>query len=191
MPAAVPAALAALAAAVLVTGCDSAGRAGAGTPFGRTAAQTDIDEATAAAGLPASGRPEAVASTTPTARPSATPSTEKEREKERLKARATACSAHWMSGDSELRGSGDPRGKFDATTAELVKRGWRVTTDRREDKVDAKGSTVSVTLKKSGWTLMGRHHDLGSVDMVSFQASEDACMNEFSEKDWELLVNQA
>ncbi|MEU4272771.1 hypothetical protein [Streptomyces sp. NPDC026092] len=177
----------AMAAAALLTGCgESERQADAGTPFGRTAAQADIDGATAAVGLPASGRPEAVASATP----SATPSTEKEREKERLKARATACSAHWMSTDPELRESGDPRGKFDAATAELVKRGWRVTTDRREEKVDAKGSTVSVTLKKSGWTLMGRHHDLGSVDMVSFQASEDACMNGFSQKDWELLVNQ-
>lgn len=197
-----PAVVAAVA-AVLVTGCDSAGQADpqqkpatsatSATPetsatsaaFGRTAAQADIDGATAAAGLPASGRPEPAPSTTPTG--SST-------ERDRLKARAVACSAHWMSADVELREIGDPRGKFDATTAELLKRGWRVTTDRREDKADAKAgaksSTVSITLKKSGWTLMGRHHDLGSVDMVSFQASEDACMNRFTKREWELILNQ-
>ncbi|MEV0000231.1 hypothetical protein [Streptomyces sp. NPDC050848] len=198
-----PAVVAAVA-AVLVTGCDSAGQADSqqkpatsATPepsatsaaFGRTAAQSDIDGATAAAGLPASGRPEPAPSTPP-----AGSSTERDR----LKARAAACSAHWMSADAELREIGDPRGKFDATTAELLKRGWRVTTDRREDKADAKAddtagaksSTVSITLKKSGWTLMGRHHDLGSVDMVSFQASEDACMNRFTKREWELILNQ-
>ncbi|MDT9693092.1 hypothetical protein Q5762_33170 [Streptomyces sp. P9(2023)] len=177
--------------AALVSGCDSGPVTSATSPapatsaapdgaFGRTAAQADIDAATAAAGLPASGRPDPTPSATPSA-----PATERDR----LKARAVECSAHWMSADTNLRENGDPRGKFDATIPELEQRGWRVTTDRRADKLDAKGSTVSITLKKSGWSLMGRHHDLGSVDMVSFQATEDACMNRFTEREWDLILN--
>ncbi|MEU6877282.1 hypothetical protein [Streptomyces sp. NPDC046712] len=146
--------------------------------FGRAAAQADIDAATSAAGLPASGRPEPLPSSTPAG---AT-------EKDRLKARAAACSAHWMGAGPEVGEGGDPRAKFDATVAALGERGWRVTTKQREDKLGKEGTMVSLTLKKSGWSLMGRH-TAGALDMVSFQATEDACMNGFTEAEWKLMLS--
>ncbi|MCT4352922.1 hypothetical protein M5362_07240 [Streptomyces sp. Je 1-79] len=153
-----------------------------GQGFGRTAAQADIDAATSAAGLPASGRPEPLPSVTP-ATDTATAT-----EKDRLKARAAACSAHWMIAGPEVLEGGDPRGKFDAAVAALVERGWRVTTDRSEDEVGKEGSVVGITLKKSGWSLLGRHVT-GGLDMVSFQATEDACMNKFTEAEWTLMLS--
>jgi hypothetical protein len=94
-----------------------------------------------------------------------------------------------MSSDRDAREGGDPRGKFDATVAGLVERGWRVSADRREDKVGAKGGMLSITLKKSGWSLLGRHTDLGGMDMLFFQATEDACMNGFTEQEWKLMLS--
>ncbi|MFE5482338.1 hypothetical protein [Streptomyces sp. NPDC056527] len=176
--------------ALTTTGCGAAEEDGppassaAGSPpgegkgFGRAAAQADIDAATSAAGLPASGRPEPLTSSTPAV---AT-------EKDRLKARAAACSAHWMAAGLELGEGGDPRAKFDATVAALGERGWRVTREPREEQLGKEGTMVSLTLKKSGWSLMGRH-TAGALDMVSFQATEDACMNEFTEADWELMLS--
>ncbi|MFD7321031.1 hypothetical protein ACFV9D_08040 [Streptomyces sp. NPDC059875] len=156
----------------------SASPPGKGKGFGRAAVQADIDAATAAAGLPASGWPEPLPSSTPAG---AT-------EKDRLKARAAACSAHWMEAGRKVREGGDPRAKFDATVAALGERGWRVTTDRREEELGEEGAMVGITLKKSGWSLLGRH-TTGALDMVSFQATEDACMNKFTEAEWKLMLS--
>ncbi|MFD9030505.1 hypothetical protein ACFVZW_04960 [Streptomyces sp. NPDC059567] len=174
--------------AMSMTGCGAAEEVGPpgssasasspGKGFGRAESQADIDAATSAAGLPASGRPEPLPSTTPAG---AT-------EKDRLKARAAACSAHWMGVGREVGEGGDPRAKFDATLAELKERGWRVTTDRRADELGKEGALVTIWLEKSGWSLMGRH-GTGALETVSFQATEDACMNKFTEAEWKSMMS--
>ncbi|MEU9703699.1 hypothetical protein [Streptomyces sp. NPDC047981] len=146
--------------------------------FDRVAAQADLDAAASAAGLPDSGRSEGSPSPAPAG---AT-------EKERLKARAAACSARWGAYGRELAEAGDRRRKFDATVAELVARGWRVTTERNEEKLPDEGAVVITVLKKSGWSVEARHVT-GALEMLVFQASEDACMNGFTEADWKLMMS--
>ncbi|MEU9863718.1 hypothetical protein AB0D99_22865 [Streptomyces sp. NPDC047971] len=148
-----------------------------GKGFDRAAVQADIDAATSAAGLPASGRPQ----------PLPTPTPADVSEKDRLKARAAACMAHWTEGGRGLGEGGDPRAKFDATLTQLKERGWQAAGDPREEKV-GQDVIVNVTLKRSGWTLMGRH-TTGALEMLSFQAAEDACMNGFTEADWKLMLS--
>jgi hypothetical protein len=149
-----------------------------GKGFGRSAAQADIDAATSAAGLPASGRPQ----------PRPTPTPAGVSEKDRLKARAAACSAYWTEAGRGLGEGGDFRAKFDTTLVRLKERGWRAAGAPREDALGGSDAMVSVTLRKSGWSLLARH-TTGGLEMVSFQASEDACMNGFSEAEWKLMMS--
>ncbi|MFI1973720.1 hypothetical protein [Streptomyces wedmorensis] len=171
-----------LAAVLLGAGC---GIVGGGTgadsgAFDREAAQAEIRTAVAGAGLPKSELPEPG-----TATATATPADERER----IAQRAAACTAAWQYIGPLVDGV---RGKFDRTVAALVQEGWTAG-NRQVEKLDDKGgTTASVTLKKSGWTLMARHHAPRTVvmDMVSFQATEDACMGRFTERERDLLAGE-
>ncbi|MEU3427215.1 hypothetical protein [Streptomyces gardneri] len=165
--------------ALLGTGCGTVGvgeKTGSGG-FGREAAQGEIRAAVAGAGLPESGLPE-------TGEASSTASAGSERE--RLAQRAAACTAAWQYVGPTVDAA---RGKFDRTLAALVEEGWK-TGNRQVEKLDEKGGTsVAVTLRKRGWTLMARHHASKTVvmDVVSFQATEDVCMSRFTERETKLL----
>ncbi|MEU4066098.1 hypothetical protein AB0F25_27415 [Streptomyces wedmorensis] len=148
--------------------------------FGREAAQAEIREAVAGAGLPKSKLPEP-GEVTATATPAD--------ERERLARRAAACTAAWQYIGPVVDGA---RGKFDRTVEALVGEGWTAG-KRLEEKLDDKGGTlVGLTLKKSGWSLFARHSTSKTVamDIISFQASEDACMNGFSEREMDLLYGE-
>ncbi|MET9675681.1 hypothetical protein ABZY68_21680 [Streptomyces sp. NPDC006482] len=165
-----------LAAVLFGAGCGAEGAGSGG--FGREAAQEEIRAAVAGAGLPKSELPEPGA-VTPTATPTA--------ERDRIAQRAGACTAAWQYVGPVVEGA---RGKYDRTVAALAKEGWTAG-NRQVEKLDDKGGTsVGVTLKKSGWTLFARHHapKTMAMDMVSFQATEDACMSRFSERERELLL---
>ncbi|MFG3035759.1 hypothetical protein ACGFYZ_02530 [Streptomyces sp. NPDC048330] len=165
-----------------VGGASAGGGTGAGPgAFGREAAQSEIRTAAAAAGLSESEslkREEAAAS------PSAGT------ERDRLAARAAACTAGWGYFGRVVDGA---RGKFDRTVAALAEKGWAESGKRFEEKIDDSGGTsVGVTLKKNGWTLYARHHapKAMEMDVISFQATEDACMNGFSEREWDVLFGE-
>ncbi|MFC9700688.1 hypothetical protein ACFTWD_08360 [Streptomyces sp. NPDC056943] len=173
------------AAAVTLLGAGSGdGGAGAGASgFGREAAQAEIFAAVASAGLPktelpAPGAPEPTGSA-----PVPAPSTEAQR----LERRATECGAGWQYIGSPVA---EARGKYDATVTGLVREGW--TAGKRQDRTldENGGTTAGVTLKKSGWTMMARHHTSMTVkmDVLSFYATEDACMAQFSEREMKLLM---
>ncbi|QES50352.1 hypothetical protein DEJ50_23555 [Streptomyces venezuelae] len=187
----------------------AAGRAASGTPaapsaaaggaaegavatrdFGKAAAQADIDAATAAAGLPASGSPGTNA-------PSLPPQGQPDSELDALLVRGWACTAMW----SEVGFTGgpgqpeDPRGRFDATVKELVARGW-ATGKRTEEPVSdpsatgggkQNGTAVYVLLTKRNWSLQARHTVIDSMWMTGFTATEDACVNSFTERELKLL----
>ncbi|MFD3537322.1 hypothetical protein [Streptomyces sp. NPDC058664] len=170
----------AVAVAFLGTGCG----AGAGAEaFDREAVHTEIVAAVEGAGLPKSGTP-GLGGSTPT--PGPTPSTERERVEER----AAACSAAWQYVGPVVDGS---RGGFDKAVAALAGERWSQS-QRQVEKLDDKGGTmVGVTLEKRGWTLYARHHSARqglSMDMISFQASEDSCMKQFTEKEMESLFGE-
>ncbi|MFB6843088.1 hypothetical protein [Streptomyces sp. NPDC056361] len=171
-----------LAAVLFGAGCGTVGGgAGAGSgAFDREAAQEEIRTAVAGAGLPKSELPEP-GSVTPTATPTA--------ERDRIVQRAAACTAAWQYVGPVVEGA---RGKYDRTVAALVEKGWTAG-NRQVEKLDDKGGTsAAVTLKKSGWTLFARHHapTTMAMDMVSFQATEDACMSRFSEREMDLLTGE-
>ncbi|MGW8351140.1 hypothetical protein [Streptomyces wedmorensis] len=171
-----------LAAVLFGAGCGvDGGERGAGSGgFGREAAQAEIRAAVAGAGLPKSELPEPgqVSAT-------ATPADERER----IAQRAAVCTAAWQYIGPVVDGA---RGKFDRTVEALVGEGWTAG-KRSEEKLDDKGGThVGLTLKKSGWSLFARHSTSKTVamDVISFQASEDACMNGFSEREMDLLFGE-
>ncbi|ALO08018.1 hypothetical protein AQF52_2423 [Streptomyces venezuelae] len=165
--------------ALLGTGCGAvgAGEKAGSVGFGREAAQGEIRAAVAGAGLPESDLPEPG---------EASPTASAGSERERLAQRAAACTAAWQYVGPTLDGA---RGKFDRTLTALVEESWK-TGNRQVEKLDEKGGTsVAVTLRKRGWTLMARHHASKTVvmDVVSFQATEDVCMSRFTERETELL----
>ncbi|MFJ5834872.1 hypothetical protein [Streptomyces sp. NPDC093089] len=164
-----------VAAVLFGAGCGAEGTGAGG--FGREAAQEEIRAAVAGAGLPKSELPEP-GSVTPTAAPTA--------ERDRIVQRAAACTAAWQYVGPVVEGA---RGKYDATVAALGKEGWKAGKPFEEKLDDKGGTSVGVTLKKSGWTLFARHHapTTMAMDMVSFQATEDACMSRFSEREMDLL----
>ncbi|MEV8536563.1 hypothetical protein [Streptomyces sp. NPDC051211] len=166
---------------------DTAGTAAAGA-FGKGAAQADIDAATAAAGLPASGSPG-------TRAPSPPPSGRPVSELDALVARGWACSAIW-SAVGPLGGPGEPeapRAKFDATLKELVARGWAAGKQTEEplDGTSAtgggNGTAVFVMLTKRNWSLQARHTEAGSLWAMAFTATEDACEARFTERELKLM----
>ncbi|MEX0171376.1 hypothetical protein [Streptomyces sp. LMG1-1-1.1] len=165
--------------AIGVTGC-GAQEAGAGG-FGREAAQAEIRAAVAGAGLPKSELPEP-GQVTATATPAD--------ERERIAQRAAACSAAWQYVGPVADGS---RGGFDEAVAALAGERWSQS-QRQVEKLDDKGGTmVAVTLKKQGWTLYARHQSTRqglSMDLISFQASEDSCMARFTAKELDTLFGE-
>lgn len=170
-----------LAAVLFGAGCGADGgeRAAGAGGFGREAAQVEIRTAAAGAGLPKSELPE----------PGQVSATAPADERERLAQRAAACTAAWQYIGPVVDGA---RGKFDRTVDALVGEGWTAG-KRLEEKLDDKGGThVGLTLKKSGWSLFARHSTSKTVEMdiISFQASEDACMNGFSEREMDLLYGE-
>ncbi|MFJ8659196.1 hypothetical protein [Streptomyces sp. NPDC093795] len=164
--------------ALLGAGCGAGAEAKA---FGREAAQAEIVAAVEGSGLPESDLPGPGG---PTATPSPTPSTEQER----LAERVAACSAGWQYIGPVVDGS---RGDFDKAVGTLAGERWSQS-QRQVEKLDDEGGTmVAVTLKKQGWTLYARHHSASqglSLEMISFQASEDSCMKQFTEKERESLA---
>ncbi|MFF1510814.1 hypothetical protein [Streptomyces sp. NPDC058326] len=168
--------------AVALLGAACGPGAGAET-FGREAAHTEIVAAVEDAGLPESDLPGFGGPTPTGSAPAPTASTERERVAER----AAACSAGWQYIGPVTEGS---RGGFDKAVAALAGERWSQS-QRQVEKLDDKGGTgVAVTLKKRGWTLYARHHSARqglSMEMISFQASEDACMARFTDKEWDSL----
>ncbi|WP_317875242.1 hypothetical protein [Streptomyces sp. SR27] len=168
--------------ALLGAGC---GPGAAGAPaFGRTAAHDEVLAAVDGSGLPESDLPE-IGGPAPTgATPRPTPSTARERAAER----SAACSTGWQYIGPVAEGS---RAGFDKAVAALAGKRWNQT-QRQVEKLDEKGGTsVTVTLKKRGWTMNARHHSARqglSMDIISFQASEDSCMAKLTEKERESLL---
>ncbi|KQX53151.1 hypothetical protein ASE09_08070 [Streptomyces sp. Root66D1] len=167
--------------ALLGAGCGP----GTATPaFGRTAAHDEIVAAVEGAGLPESALPEIGGPTPSGATPRPTPSTDRERAAER----AAACSTGWQYIGPVAEGS---RAGFDKAVAALTGKRWNQT-QRQVEKLDEKGGTsVSVTLDKQGWTMYARHHSARqglSMDIISFQASENSCMAKLTDKERESLL---
>ncbi|MEV6198756.1 hypothetical protein AB0M64_02135 [Streptomyces sp. NPDC051771] len=166
-----------LAAALLAAGCGSRGDAPA---FGREAARAEIRAAVADAGLPESELPgpgEAAVT--------ATPSTERER----VAQRAAACAAGWQYIGPAVDGS---LGKYGKALTALEGKGWAASGERKEVPIGEDGRLTQVVLKKDGWTLYARHmpsRALGA-DTVSFNATEDACMRQFTEREVGLLSGE-
>ncbi|MFE1547336.1 hypothetical protein [Streptomyces sp. NPDC058718] len=173
------------AAAVTLLGAGS-GDSGAGagaSGFGREAAQAEIFAAVASAGLPKTELPAPGAPEPSGSAPVPEPSTEAQR----LERRAAACGAGWQYIGPPVAGG---RGKYDVTVTALVREGWAA--GKRQDRTldEDGGTTAGVTLRKSGWTMMARHHAsrVMKMDVLSFYATENACMAQFSEREMKLLL---
>ncbi|MFE0647382.1 hypothetical protein ACFVZH_02165 [Streptomyces sp. NPDC059534] len=172
---------------LLGAGCGTgAGAGGGGSAFGRETVHAEIVGAVEKAGLPKSdlAGPGGAGGTGSTPRPA--PSTERER----LEERVTACTAGWQYVGPPVDGS---RRDFEEAVDALVGQAW-TEGNRQVEKVGEEGDTmVGVTLKKRGWTLLARHHDVKQglvVDMISLQATEDACMNKFTEQELDSLFGK-
>ncbi|WP_328944904.1 hypothetical protein OG259_28870 [Streptomyces sp. NBC_00250] len=170
--------------AVLLLGAGCGTGAGAGdSAFGRETAHAEIVAAVEKSGLPKSDLP-GLGGPTPTgSTPGPTPSTERER----LAERAAACTAAWQYVGPPVDGSRDG---FKKAVAALVGQKW-TEGNRQVEKLDEHGGTLTgVTLKKRGWTLYARHtsaQQAMSLEMISLQASEDACMAKFGKRERETL----
>ncbi|MEU2503598.1 hypothetical protein ABZ621_02695 [Streptomyces sp. NPDC007863] len=167
-----------LAAALLAAGCGSRGDAPA---FGREAARAEIRTAVVGAGLPESELP-GPGEATGTAAPGT--------ERERVAVRAAGCSAGWQYVGPAVDGS---LGKYDEALTALAGKGWTESGERKALPVgEGDGPLTQVVLKKDGWTLYARHmpsRTLGA-DTVSFNATEDACMEQFTEREIDLLSGE-
>lgn len=172
---------------LLGAGCGTGAGGGASiSAFGREAAHAEIVAAVEQAGLPKSDLP-GVGGATPTgSTPRPTPSTERER----LAERAAACTAAWQYIGPPVDGS---RGDFEKAVTALVGKGW-VQGQRQVEKLDEKGGTVlQFTLRKRDWTMLARHAAVQqsmSMDMISLHASENACMNRFTEQEKKTLFGE-
>ncbi|MFD9244087.1 hypothetical protein ACFV0D_19550 [Streptomyces sp. NPDC059556] len=177
----------ATAAVVLGAGCGTGAGGGAAAPaFGRETAHAEIVAAVKQAGLPKSDLP-GVGGPVPTgSTPRPTPSTDQER----LQERALACTASWQYVGPPVDGS---RGALEKAVTALVAEDW-VQGERQVEKLDDKGGTMlQHTLRKRGWTLYARHTGMrGSMtmEMVSLQATENACMNRFTEQERKSLFGE-
>ncbi|MFB7581520.1 hypothetical protein [Streptomyces hydrogenans] len=166
----------AVAAILLATGCGGAEEP-AGS--GREAVRTEIRAVVAEAGMPESKLP-GPGDESGTATPAD--------ERERVAVRAAACSAGWQYIGPFVD---DSRGKYEKTLTGLAGKGWKQSGKRFEQPVGEKGdgTAVQVVLKKEGWTLYARHNPsrvLGA-DILSFTATEDTCMKQFTEQEIDLL----
>ncbi|MFJ6406045.1 hypothetical protein ACIQK9_11055 [Streptomyces hydrogenans] len=165
----------AVAAILLATGCGGAeGPAG----VGREAVRSEIRAVVAGAGMPESKLP-GPGDETGTAAPAD--------ERERVVVRAAACSAGWQYVGPFVD---DSRGKYEKALTGLAGAGWKESGERFEEPIgENDGTMVRVVLKKEGWTLYAGHtpsRALGA-DMISFTATEDACMKQFTEQEIALL----
>ncbi|MFF3836669.1 hypothetical protein [Streptomyces sp. NPDC001930] len=177
----------ATAAVVLGAGCGAGtGTGGGASAFGRETAHAEIVAAVEKAGLPKSGLP-GIGGPTPTgSTPLPTPSTERER----LAERAAACTAAWQYVGPPVDGS---RGGLEKAVTALVGKDW-VQGERQVEKLDEKGGTMlQITLRKRGWTMYARHTGVQqslTMEMISLRATENACMNRFTEQEKEALFGE-
>ncbi|MER7764184.1 hypothetical protein [Streptomyces sp. NPDC097619] len=148
-------------------------------PLTREDAQREIDAAAKAAGLPDDGRPRGAVPSAPAGASTS----------EKVKYRALACTAlwTWLGPGAKLA---DPAGSYDKTVAELTKNGWQDGA-RSEQEAEPGSTSVQTVLTKSGWTLYARHHGSKALTMLSFNATEDACMKQFTPKEQEQLLGDA
>ncbi|GGR15149.1 hypothetical protein [Streptomyces roseolus] len=165
------------------------GAAGCGAPdaaasaaSGREAVQTEIRTVVADAGLPESATT-VPGETTRSASPSASPSTDRERVARRM----ADCTAGWQYIGPAVTGS---RAAYDAALGALAGRGWVESGKRIEEKIDKRGGVMTgATFRKRGWTLAARHAapETLKMDSVSLVATEDVCMEGFTEEELDLL----
>lgn len=169
------------------TGCGTGTAAGGGaSAFGRETAQAEIVAAVGKSGLPKSDLP-GVGGATPTdSTPRPTPSTERER----LQERAAACTAAWQYIGPPVDGS---RAGLEKAVTALVAEDW-VQGERQVEKLDDKGGTMlQITLRKRGWVMYARHTGAQqslTMEMISLQATETACMNRFTEQERKSLFGE-
>ncbi|GAA3058256.1 hypothetical protein GCM10017562_24000 [Streptomyces roseofulvus] len=165
-------------AVVLALGAAGCG-AGDGAAYGREAAQAEIRTVVAGAGLPESKLPEPGEATG-----TAVPATERER----VARRAEACAAAWQYAGPVLDGG---REKYEKALDAFVAAGWTESGKRWEDELgEGAGTAGGALLKKAGWSLSARHHASRqglSMDVMAFTATEDACMEQFTEQELDLL----
>ncbi|MFJ5142593.1 hypothetical protein [Streptomyces sp. NPDC088707] len=176
---------------VLGAGCGAGNGAGPGggasaPSFGREAAHGEIVAAVKKAGLPKSDLPGIGGPTPSGSTPLPTPSTDRQR----LQERAHACTAAWQYVGPPVDGS---RGDLEKAVTALVAEGW-VQGERQVERLDAKGGTMlQFTLRKRGWVMYARHAGVTqslSMEMISLNATETACMNRFTEKEKEALFGE-
>lgn len=107
-------------------------------------------------------------------------------EKERVVDRAMACSVMWGSPSSPVDVVGDG---FDKAVAALRWRGW--TAGEPEEEARDDGSTLQrVLLTNRGWSMVAGRHVMGEdvpVETIIFLAREDVCMEQFSDRELDLL----
>ncbi|MEU7068753.1 hypothetical protein AB0B30_02055 [Streptomyces narbonensis] len=172
---------------LLGAGCGTGtGAGGEASAFGRETAHAEIVAAVEQAGLPKSDLPGLGGATLTGSTPSPTPSTERER----LAERAAACTAAWRYLGPPVDGS---RGDLEKAVTALVGEDW-VQGERQVEKLDEKGGTMlQITLRKRGWTMYASHTGVQqslTMEMISLQATENACMNRFTEQEQESLFGE-
>ncbi|MFF2776420.1 hypothetical protein ACFVU3_16065 [Streptomyces sp. NPDC058052] len=159
-------------------GC-GAGEGAKPDAFGREAAQSEIRTVVAGAGLPESALPEPGEATGTVA-----PATERER----VARRAADCSAAWQYAGPVMDGG---RGKYDKALDAFVAAGWTESGKRWEEELGEDiGTTRGALLKKEGWSLSARYstsRQALSMDVMGFTATEDTCMEQFTEQEMDLL----
>ncbi|MEV6358508.1 hypothetical protein [Streptomyces hydrogenans] len=165
-------------AVLVVLGLAACGAGEEPAAFGREGVRTEIRTVVDDAGMPESKLP-GPGEETGTASPAT--------ERERVVARAAACSAGWQYVGPPVEGA---RGKYEKALTGLAGAGWKESGERFEEPIgENDGTMVQVVLKKEGWTLYAGHtpsRALGA-DMISFTATEDACMKQFTEQEIALL----
>ncbi|MFF5917285.1 hypothetical protein ACFY8C_02895 [Streptomyces flavochromogenes] len=171
---------------VLGAGCGVGDGTGGGSAFGRETAHAEIVAAVKKAGLPKSDLPGIGGPTPAGSTPLPTPSTDRQR----LEERAYACTAAWQYAGPPVDGS---RGDFEKAVTGLVAEGW-VQGERQVEKLDPKGGTMlQFTLRKRGWVMYARHAGVTgslSMEMISLNATETACMNRFTEQERKALFGE-
>ncbi|MFE0737929.1 hypothetical protein [Streptomyces sp. NPDC058855] len=191
----------AMAAALLAAGC---GPGGAGTgsatapasaapaasgpaapasttgPFGRRAVYDEIEAVVTAAKLPGFEMSQFIESSP--SRSATAPATEKER----VVRRAMACTASWSTWAGPLDGTKEG---FDKAVHDLRSRGWAA--GKPEEETEDTGDVVlRVWLTKRGWTMGAMRRvmrDGAAADNIVFFATEDACMDRFTDEERDLL----
>ncbi|MGW1769742.1 hypothetical protein ACWCQL_37570 [Streptomyces sp. NPDC002073] len=150
--------------------------------LGRDAVQAEIDAAARTAALPGKGMPKSLPSGAASAPPGAT-------QQQKLEARAAACTAGWQwmgTGAGEF--VSEPGKKYQAVVTALAKTGWAEEARSEQPGAGGKGRSVRTVLTKRGWTLYATHHALKPMAAVFLNATENACMGKFTQKEMDLLT---